>query len=119
LFGARREEVGVIDFDQCGLGYYLFDLSVVLRTLLPSWRRAGRPEGPRRRALEALLEGYADARSLPPSHEHLLRTFDVMQRAAAVNRTLHLRSSGTTQGQARLEAFLRQAVVRLQRGYLA
>jgi Ser/Thr protein kinase RdoA (MazF antagonist) len=119
LFGAHREEVGVIDFDQCGLGYYLFDLSVVLRTLLPSWRRAGRPEGPRRRALEALLEGYADARSLAPNHERLLRTFDVMQRAAAVNRTLHLRSSGTTQGQARREAFLRQAVVWLQGGYLA
>ncbi len=119
LFGARTQGVGVTDFDQCGLGHYLFDLSVVLRSLLRSWRLAGRPEGTQERARGALIEGYADVRSLPPDHERLLRAFDVMQRTAAVNRTLQLRASETTRGQAPQDAFLRQAVVWLERGYLA
>lgn len=67
LFGTRQEEVRVTDFDQCGLGHFLFDLSVVLRALLPAWRHAGRPEGTQGRALEALLEGYGGAGSLPPT----------------------------------------------------
>ena len=119
LFETRTGMVGATDFDQCGLGHYLFDLSVVLRSLLRSWRRAGRPEGTQERAREALIEDYADVRSLPPDHGRLLRAFDVMQRTAAVNRTLRLRSSRTTQDQARGDAFLRQFVVWLERGYLA
>jgi Ser/Thr protein kinase RdoA (MazF antagonist) len=57
LFGARTGRVGVTDFDQCGLGHHLFDLSVVLRSLLRSWRRAGRPEGTLERAQEARSSG--------------------------------------------------------------
>jgi hypothetical protein len=41
-----------------------------------------------------------------------------MQRTAAVNRTLRLRSSETTQGRSCRDAFLRQFVVWLERGYL-
>ncbi len=119
LFGARTGRVDVTDFDQCGLGHDLFDLSVVLRSLLRSWRRAGRPEGTLERAQEALIGGYADVRGLPPDHDRLLRAFDVMQRTAAVNRTLRLRSSETTQGRSCRDAFLRQFVVWLERGYLA
>lgn len=119
LFGARTGAVGATDFDQCGLGYYLFDLSVVLRSLLRSWRRAGRPEGTQERTREALIGGYTDVRGLPPDHERLLRAFDVVQRTAAVNRTLQLRSSETARGRARRDTFMRQSVVWLKRGYLA
>ena len=63
------------------------------------------------RAPEALIEGYADVRGLPPDHERLFRAFDVMQRTAAVNRTLQLRPSETTRGRAHRDAFLRQFVV--------
>ena len=44
LFGDPQEGVGVTDFDQCGLGFYLFYLSVVLRALRVHWRRGGLPE---------------------------------------------------------------------------
>lgn len=50
--------MGVTDFDQCGLGYYPFDLVVVLRTLRARWRRAGYPpELAEERVREPLLAG--------------------------------------------------------------
>jgi hypothetical protein len=66
LFGGRDgvppKTVGATDFDQSGLGYYLFDLSVVLRALRPLWRRAGyRPDLTEGRAREALFAGYERA----------------------------------------------------------
>ncbi len=54
-----------------------------------------------------------------PDHERLPCTFGVVQRTAAVNRTLQLRASETTRGQARREAFLRRSVVWLEGGCLA
>ena len=119
LFGgpdaAPRRTVGAADFDQCGLGHYLFDLVVVLRTLRARWRCAGSPpELSDERVLESLLAGYETTRGLPPDHERLLGTFDVMQRVAAVNRTLELRTSPAAH-EARGERFLRQSVVWLER----
>lgn len=122
LFGgpgaAPREAVGVTDFDQCGLGYYLFDLSVVLRALRPRWRRAGRPpelvEG---RVREALFAGYDSVRGLPPGHERRLGAFDALQRVAAINRALELRA-GPKGHRTRGEGFLRDSVTWLKRNYL-
>lgn len=119
LFGARQEGAGATDFDQCGLGHYLFDPSVVLRSLRPLWRSAGRPELAEDRAREALFEGYDSVRDLPTEHERRLATFDAMQRVAAVNRALELRASPAASPQARGEGFLRQSVAWLERSYLA
>ena len=98
LFGgpgaAPRRAAGVTDFDQCGLGHYLFDLVVVLRTPRARWRRAGySPELSDEWVQEALLAGYESTRGFPPVHGGLFGTLDVMQRIAAVNRTLELRAS--------------------------
>lgn len=120
LFGASdaatRQAVGATDFDQCGLGHYLFDLAVVLRTLRARWRRAGYlSELSEERVQESLLAGYEGVRGLPPGHERLLGTLDVMQRVAAVNRTLELRVSPAAAHEARGEKFLRQSVAWLER----
>ena len=118
--GVPSRAVGVTDFDQSGLGYYLFDLSVVLRALQPLWRRAGyHPELTEGWAREALFGGYERVRGLPPDHERLLGAFDAMQRMAAVNRNLRLGASGEAiRRQARGERFLRESVVWLKEGYL-
>ena len=118
LFGSRQEGAGATDFDQCGLGHYLFDLSVVLRSLRPLWRRAGYPELAEDRAREALFEGYDSVRDLPTEHERRLGAFDAMQRVAAVNRALELRASPAASGQVCGEGFLRQSVTWLDRSYL-
>ena len=86
------ERVGVIDFDGCGLGYYLLDLATFCRSLqntLPAERSGS--------LWEAFLRGYASVRPLPEHiHAHLdryLLTFNVMKRVAAVSRRLELLSS--------------------------
>jgi Ser/Thr protein kinase RdoA (MazF antagonist) len=56
-----------IDFDDCGMGYYLYDLAVTLAELYH------RPDYPALRS--ALLEGYARIRPLPAAHEPLIETF--------------------------------------------
>lgn len=93
------EGAGVIDFDMCGLGHYLFDLSVFCRSLntLPGERQE--------RLWGAFLGGYEDARPLPEdvrAHmgRHLL-TFAAMQRVAAVNRRLELLGCGASEPGAR------------------
>ncbi|ABX07671.1 aminoglycoside phosphotransferase (plasmid) [Herpetosiphon aurantiacus DSM 785] len=58
---------GAIDFDDCGWGHFLFDLSITLREIqdLPSY--------PALRA--ALLRGYRAVRPLPSDHERHLEAF--------------------------------------------
>ena len=53
-----RGEVRVIDFDDCGFGYWLYDIAVAL------WELRHRDDYGRFRA--ALIDGYAQHRPLPP-----------------------------------------------------
>ncbi len=118
--GAAPGEAAAMDFDQCGLGHYLFDLAVVLRALRLRWRQAGcPPELATERVREPLLAGYESVRGLPPGHERLLGTFDVMQRVAAVNRVLGLRASADATHRAQGEKFMRGAAVWLERRCLS
>ena len=66
-----EEEVLPIDFDDCGLGYYLYDLAVVLAG---PWERPGFQQ---RR--EALFEGYQEICELPDEHLSLIPTFMAMR----------------------------------------
>lgn len=52
-----RGAVRLIDFDDCGFGYWLYDIAV------PLWEYRGRPDHAEIRA--ALLAGYAETRELP------------------------------------------------------
>ena len=69
LFTAN--EVSPIDFDDCGFGYYLYDLAVILAG---PWERSGFQQ---RR--EALFEGYRENCKLPDEHLNLIPTFMAMR----------------------------------------
>ena len=60
-----------IDFDDCGFGYYLYDLAVILAG---PWERPGFQQ---RRA--ALFEGYQESSKLPDEHLSLIPTFMAMR----------------------------------------
>ncbi len=58
-----RDDVRVIDFDDCGFGYWLYDIAVAL------WELRHRNDYEQFRA--ALIEGYTQHRSLPGDLAHL------------------------------------------------
>ena len=60
-----------IDFDDCGLGYYLYDLAVILAG---PWEKPGFQQ---RR--EALLQGYREICELPDEHLSLIPIFMAMR----------------------------------------
>ena len=73
--------VGVIDFDDCGWGYYLLDIA----TVLSSVRRVV-PDSHTYAALRAAyLSGYAALRPLPPALDAQLPTFAVLRAMVIVN----------------------------------
>jgi Ser/Thr protein kinase RdoA (MazF antagonist) len=101
------ERLGAIDFDLTGLGHYLFDLKVFRRSL--EHRHPDRL-GP---LWEAFLGGYEGGRPLPEDLERCLLTFDVMQKVAAVNRSLAI--LGSVDGDRRRPAtLLKKAPKRLE-----
>lgn len=63
----HRGQVRAIDFDDCGLGHFLYDLAVTLSEL------RGRPDYAVLRA--GLLRGYRAVRPLPAEHERYLEVF--------------------------------------------
>ena len=65
------DEVSPIDFDDCGFGYYLYDLAVILAG---PWERSGFQQ---RR--DALFEGYRESCKLPDEHLSLIPTFMAMR----------------------------------------
>lgn len=69
-------EIGVIDFDDCGRGYYLFD---VASTLDSFHRRVARTAEDYARLREAYLNGYARVRPLPAGLDAALGVFKAMR----------------------------------------
>ena len=65
------EEVLPIDFDDCGFGYYLYDLAVILAG---PWEKPGFQQ--RRKAL---LDGYREICDLPNEHLSLIPTLMAMR----------------------------------------
>jgi Ser/Thr protein kinase RdoA (MazF antagonist) len=63
----ERGQVRAIDFDDCGWGHFVYDLTVTLSEL--KWR----PDYAARRA--GLLRGYRAVRPLPAEHERYLEVF--------------------------------------------
>lgn len=74
----QRGEVRAIDFDDCGFGYFAYDLAVLLTHLEEKhWTdQAGK------RA--ALLEGYRSVRPFPDAQATLLPTFMALRRLESV-----------------------------------
>ncbi len=76
-----RGRVGVIDFDDCGWGYYLLDVA----TFLSSLRRV-ESDTPTYAALRtAYMTGYVEVRALPALLDVHLRTFAVLRDMVIVN----------------------------------
>jgi Ser/Thr protein kinase RdoA (MazF antagonist) len=68
----RRGEAQAIDFDDCGWGFHLYDLAVVLCEL---------ESRPRYKELrDALLDAYAQIRPLPADHAIHLRALSILRR---------------------------------------
>jgi Ser/Thr protein kinase RdoA (MazF antagonist) len=74
-------EVYVLDFEKCGWGYYLFDLTVTL-SVMESHKKNRAP----RQA--AFIEGYQRERPLPEDHWRCLETFMAMRVVQRVNMVL-------------------------------
>ena len=78
-----------MDFDLCGLGYYLFDLWTMRDSLRT--RHPDRVEP----LWAAYLAGYERERPLPEDLPRYLTTFEAMQKMAMVNRQIKLLSQET------------------------
>ena len=65
------DEVSPIDFDDCGFGYFLYDLAVILAG---PWERQGFQQ---RR--DALLQGYREICELPDEHLNLIPALMAMR----------------------------------------
>ncbi len=72
------KEVRAIDFEDCGRGYYLYDLAVTIDELEAEFA----DRAPELRA--ALLRGYRHVRPLSEGHEALLDLFVAMRLAELV-----------------------------------
>lgn len=68
----HKGKMQVFDFDDCGWGYYLYDLAVTLYYL--------RHREEFSTLQTALLEGYQEVRSLPEQHESCLKAMIVARR---------------------------------------
>ena len=106
--------VGAIDFDDCGFGFFLYDLACILESFErrvfadPAERRAGR---------EALLEGYAEVRPLAPDFAESLGVFTALRHLAILD--FILRSPNPTVhewGRPRVAAIIAQIQVDLGGG---
>lgn len=74
----HRGEARAIDFEDCGWGYYLYDLAVTLDEIEAEFTE----RAPALRA--ALLRGYRQVRPLSDRHEELLDVFIAMRLAELV-----------------------------------
>jgi Ser/Thr protein kinase RdoA (MazF antagonist) len=109
--------VGVIDFDLCGLGHYLLDLSVLLNALRLSAQRI-RPTGRFWKIRETFLESYERERSLPEDYRRYLMTFHAMRHVARLNTEFRARRSEANRSRVRGDGLLRNVLEWLQGNYL-
>lgn len=65
------DEALPIDFDDCGFGYYLYDLAVILAG---PWERPGFQQ-----CREALLQGYREICELPDKYLNVIPTLMAMR----------------------------------------
>jgi Ser/Thr protein kinase RdoA (MazF antagonist) len=92
--------VGAVDFDLCGLGYYLFDLWTMRDSLRT--HHADRVEP----LWAAYLAGYERERALPEELQRYLTAFEAMQKMAMVNRQIRLLGQETDPAALRSPDFL-------------
>jgi Ser/Thr protein kinase RdoA (MazF antagonist) len=100
-------EVRALDFEYCGWGYYLYDLTPILWQLKPQARY---PE-----LEQALWDGYTSIRSLSSRHRELLETFIAGRQVASMRWVAANRHNPAYQG--KVEGIMVQRAAELQ-GFL-
>jgi Ser/Thr protein kinase RdoA (MazF antagonist) len=98
------EEVRVIDFDDCGWGYYIYDMAVTLADIADRDNFAA--------LRQAFLTGYVWVQSLPPGYEAYITLFSAA-RILFILQWLLERSHPEPWEWG--EAYIRNAVGRLER----
>lgn len=98
--------VGAIDFDDCGWGYFMFDLATVLDSFR---RRVARDPGEFARLRDACLRGYERVRALPAEVDAQLGTFGAMRDMVNLGFILGSRNPNVREwGGGRVELFVAQ-----------
>ncbi len=115
LFHSTR--VGVVDFDLCGLGHYLFDLAVLLNALRLSALRSQRPDR-FWNMRETFFVHYERERLLSEGYRRYLMMFQAMRHVACVNREFRAISSQANRRRTGGADVLRNVVTWLQSNYL-
>lgn len=100
----QDEQVGVIDFDDCGWGYYLYDVACVLDSFR---RRVVTDPRAYPTIREAYLAGYNQVRHLPDQLEAQLATFKALRDLVTLNFILASRNAAVQEwGPARAEQIM-------------
>ena len=68
----RNSEVAVIDFEDCGFGYYLYDVACILESFN---RRVFTNQADQQAGREALIRGYKQVRHLPSDFDEYVGVF--------------------------------------------
>jgi Ser/Thr protein kinase RdoA (MazF antagonist) len=100
-------DVRALDFEYCGWGYYLYDLSPLLWQL--------KPLANYKELEEALWQGYSSIRPLTEQHRQLLETFIAGRQVASMRWVAANQHNPAYQG--KVESILRQRTAELQ-GFL-
>ena len=77
-----QNEVRVIDFDDCGWGYYLYDLAITLEESQNRHRSTAEDWAMQR---ANFLAAYQEIRALPENYEYYLELFEVMRVVEVAN----------------------------------
>jgi len=101
----KRGQVGVIDFDDCGWGYYLFDVASVLDSFS---RRVATDTRHYHLLKQAYLTGYDRIRPLPANVGNYLRTFKALRDLVTLNFILRSHNARVQEwGPVRITAIMR------------
>jgi Ser/Thr protein kinase RdoA (MazF antagonist) len=109
-----RNRIGFIDFDDCGFGYYMYDVAALLDSF---YRRIANGSEEYSALRDAYLTAYDRVCALPPDVEMQLKCFKAMRDMVNINFILSSRNANVQSwGPARVDATLRQMEVFLAGG---
>lgn len=108
-----RHRIGVIDFDDCGWGYYWLDIAAVLDSF---YRRIATSPQDYAQLRDAYLAGYDRVRALPDDFSTHLRAAKVMRDMSVVNFMLMSQNTSVLSwAQQRFEGIIERLVAYLER----
>ncbi len=114
LISHETNAIGIIDFDECGIGYYLYDLASVIDSFQ---RRLFTNQADSQLGREALLRGYGSIRALPVEVEKYLGVFMGLRDMVTLNFILCSRNPNVKEwGLPRIPTLIQQLQAHLNEG---